>query len=448
MTSETLQDKIDRFGSAAEMLRNNPGGRFQFPIAPEFSNWRDEQDAWRKTVVLQDMSFHMTEVHVEGPEVMAFISHIGANGFSGFGRMQAKQLILCNGEGYLIGDTILIRENADSAVYIIGRPEAANWVRFQAETSRFDVRVGKVELPTPKLGERGNYRYQVQGPKARKLLETLNGGPLPDIGFFKMGRFRIGRHEVVALNHRMSGFPGFEFWGPSAEGGAVKAMILEEGRRYGLRQIGGRVYSTTATESGWLGGVFSAVYSGESTRAYREWLGAGGIAANASVGGSFTFDEPEEMYVTPYDVGYGFVVRFDHDFIGRRRLEKIADEPHLKKVRLVWDRDDVLDIGASWLGQGLPYKFMEMPVAGYATYCFDEVLDGDKRVGMSSYPVYSSAVRAWIGLAMIDENLAVDGAELTLTWGEPDGGSGKPAVEPHRQKTVRVTVDSQPVKRS
>ncbi len=447
MTARTLQDKIDTFGSAAEMLRNNPGGRFVFPIEPEFSNWRDEQDAWRKTVVLQDMSFHMTEVHVEGPDVLEFISRLGANGFSNFGRMQAKQLVLCNGEGYLIGDTVLIREDTDSAVYVIGRPESASWVRFQAETSRLDVRVGRVELPTPNLGERSHYRYQVQGPNARQLLETLNGGPLPQIGFFKMGRFNIGPCEVVALNHRMSGFPGFEFWGPSAEGDAVKDMILEEGERHGLRRIGGRVYATTATESGWLGGVFPAIYSGESTRAYREWLDARSLAANASVGGSFVFEEPEEMYVTPYDVGYGFVVRFDHDFIGRKRLERIAGEPHLKKVRLVWDRDDVLDIGASLLRPGLPYKYMEMPMAGYATYCFDEVLDGDKRVGMSSYPVYSSTVRAWISLAMIDEKLALDGTELALIWGEPDGGSTKPAVEAHCQKAVKVSVDSQPIKR-
>ena len=378
---------------------------------------------------------------------MEFISHIGVNSFSSFGRMQAKQLVLCNNEGYLIGDTILLREDTDSAVYVIGRPESATWVKFQAESSQFDVNVSKVEFPTPNLGERSNYRYQVQGPNARQLLETLNGGPLPEIKFFKMGRFNIGPYEVVALNHRMSGFPGFEFWGPSEEGDAVKAMILQEGKTHGLRQIGGRVYATTATESGWLGAVFPAIYSGESTRAYRQWLDADSLAANASIGGSFAFDEPEEIYATPYDVGYGFVVKFDHDFIGKERLEAIADQPHRKKVRLVWDRDDVLDISASLLREGLPYKYMEMPMAGYATYCFDDVLDGGNRVGMSSYPAYSSTARAWISLAMINEDLAIDGAELTLIWGEADGGSIKPAVEAHRQKTVKVTVDSQPIKR-
>lgn len=447
MASESLQDKIDSFNSAGEMLRSNPGGRFTFPIAPEFSNWRDEQEAWRKTVVFQDMSFHMTEVHVEGPDVIEFISHIGANSFANFGQMQAKQLILCNGEGYLIGDTVLIREDSDSAVYVIGRAESALWVKFQAETSGYDVNVNKVELPTPNLNDRSNYRYQVQGPNAQELLKSLNGGPLPEIGFFKMGRFNVGPYEVVALNHRMSGFPGFEFWGPSSEGEAVKELILKEGKTHDLKQIGGRVYATTATESGWLGAVFPAIYSGESTRAYRKWSGIKSLAANASIGGSYMFEKLEEMYATPYDVGYEFAIKFDHDFIGRERLEAIANTPHRKKVRLVWSAEDVLDIAGSLLRDELPYKYMEMPMAGYATYCFDDVLQDGQRVGQSSYPVYSAATRAWISLAMINEDLAVDGTELTVIWGEPDGGSDKPMVETHRQKTVRVTVDSQPIKR-
>ena len=50
-------------------------------------------------------------------------------------------------------------------------------------------------------------------------------------------------------------------------------------------------------------------------------------------------------------------------------------------------------------------------------------------------------------MAMIDEDLAIDGKELTVTWGEPGGGSEKPTVERHIQKSVRVTIDTKPIKR-
>ena len=44
----------------------------------------------------------------------------------------------------------------------------------------------------------------------------------------------------------------------------------------------------------------------------------------------------EDYYVTPYELGYGPFVKFDHDFIGREALEKMAGKPHTQEgdVRL------------------------------------------------------------------------------------------------------------------
>jgi len=428
------------------MLRANPGGRFAFPIDAEFTNWQEEQRAWRSSVVLQDMSFHMTAIHLEGADAIEFISHLGTNSFKSFGPMQAKQLILCNEEGYLVGDAILTCE-ASGKLIVVGRPEGVGWVRFQAANTDYDVNITQIETPTPNLTERATYRYQVQGPNADLLLEELNGGPLPDIKFFKMGTFKVGPYEVTALNHRMSGAAGFEFWGPSDEGNAVKALILEAGEKYGLRQIGGRVYATTAMESGWLGGPVSAIYSGPSTEAYRKSLADTSYQANVSIGGSYPIEAIEDLYVTPWDLGYGAMVKFDHEFIGRASLEARAEQPHRKKVRLLWDADDIVRVSRSMLEEGDSYKYMEMPAASYATYCFDEVLSGTEQVGMSYYPVYSANLSGWFSLAMINPDLAIDGQALTITWGEADGGAAKPAVEPHTQTTIRVTVDAQPVKR-
>jgi vanillate/3-O-methylgallate O-demethylase len=41
---------------------------------------------------------------------------------------------------------------------------------------------------------------------------------------------------------------------------------------------------------------------------------------------------------------------------------------------------------------------------------------------------------------MIDEAHAVDGAEVTIVWGEENGGSDKPGVERHVQAEVRATI--------
>ena len=45
---------------------------------------------------------------------------------------------------------------------------------------------------------------------------------------------------------------------------------------------------------------------------------------------------------------------------------------------------------------------------------------------------------------MIFEVVIEIGTELRVVWGEPDGGSGKTTVQPHRQKDVRVIVSPVP----
>ena len=52
----------------------------------------------------------------------------------------------------------------------------------------------------------------------------------------------------------------------------------------------------------------------------------------------------EDYYATPWDLGYGHLVKFDHEFVGREALETMVDEPHRSKVTLVWNADDVLGV--------------------------------------------------------------------------------------------------------
>ena len=47
---------------------------------------------------------------------------------------------------------------------------------------------------------RGHYRYQIQGPNAAKVLERLNGGPLPDVKFFNMDVINIKLAHTSVVN--------------------------------------------------------------------------------------------------------------------------------------------------------------------------------------------------------------------------------------------------------
>ena len=76
------------------------------------------------------------------------------------------------------------------------------------------------------------YRYQIQGPNAKQIIEKLNGGPFPEIKFFNMGEIKIKGRTVRALRHGMAGAPGLEIWGPYEEREEIRAAIVEAGKEF------------------------------------------------------------------------------------------------------------------------------------------------------------------------------------------------------------------------
>ena len=66
----------------------------------------------------------------------------------------------------------------------------------------------------------------------------------------------------------------------------------------------------------------------------------------------FYSDNITDYYLTPYDLGYGPFVKFDHDFVGRAALEKMADNQRRKKVTLVWNGEDIARVFGSLFHAG------------------------------------------------------------------------------------------------
>jgi len=452
MPQQTLEDALQAAGNAATMVRNSQIGAYVYPVvAPEFSNWRDEQRAWRESAVLFDQSHHMAEMTVKGPDALKLMSHLTINSFAGFSPNRAKQMVPCSYDGYVIGDGILFYLDKDELLFV-GRTPTVNWIQFHAQTGGYKVEIVRDERspsnPRGKAVVRRHYRYQIQGPKAEQVLEKLNGGPLPQVKFFHMDAINIKGRRVRCLRHGMAGAPGLEIWGPYAEADEIREAVLAAGRDLGLVQVGARAYSSNTLESGLITSPLPAVYTGERMKKYREWLPATGYEGTASIGGSFVAANIEDYYTTPYDLGYGAFIKFDHDFIGREALEKKAKGPHRKKVTFAWNAEDVLKIWASLLAPGeVNYKYWDIPNCNYASSSFDRIERGGRTVGLSMFGGYSYNERTALSLGIVDPDIEI-GDELTLVWGEENGGTRKTTVEPHRQLEIRVKVAPTPYAQS
>jgi syringate O-demethylase len=343
MNEQNLETLLQKTGPV-KLLRNSAIGPYVYPVvASEYTNWRDEQRAWQKTCVLFNQSYHMTDMYVEGPDALKLLSDLGVNTFKNFGPNKAKQFIACNHEGYVIGDVILF--GLEPNVFnLVGRPSVHNWVQYNCETGGYNAKVMRDERAAAQKGPvvRKTYRYQVQGPNALKLMEKVLGGPVPEVKFFQMAVFTIAGKPVRALRHGMVGQPGFELFGPAADGDAVKDAIVAAGQEFGLRLCGARAYSSNTLESGWIPSPLPAIYTSPRLKAFREWLPANSYEGIGSLGGSFYSENIEDYYLTPYDLGYGPTVKFDHDFVGREALEKISKNPRRTKVTLALNSADVM----------------------------------------------------------------------------------------------------------
>ena len=445
MTAKNLEQLLQTVKNPVDLLRNQQTGPNVYPGVPaEFTSWRDEQQAWQNTCVLFNQSYHMADLAVEGPDALELLSSLAFNSFKNFEVNKAKQFVPCSPDGYVIGDVILFYL-AENKFNLVGRAPVLNWVTHHAKMGKYDV---KVELDQRSAlrtdGRRKSYRFQVQGPHAMKVIEKVIGKTPPELKFFNMTTLTIADKTVRALRHGMAGQPGWELFGPWDEGEAVREAVVKAGEEFGLRQVGARAYSSNTLESGWIPSPLPAVYSGKNMKAYREWLPAAGYEASASIGGSFYSQNIEDYYFTPWDMGYGAFIKFDHDFIGREALEKIANSRHRKKVTLALNDEDVTRAIGSAFQKHNRAKFIDWPSAVYAMHPFDRVIVDGKTVGISTWIGYSSNEGKMLTLAVLDADYAEPGTEVVFVWGEQNGGSSKPTVERHMQTHMRAIVSPVP----
>jgi Glycine cleavage system T protein (aminomethyltransferase) len=449
--AKNLTEAIAAAGSPVELLRNSQIGSYIYPVVPaDFQNWIKEQRAWRETAVLYDQSHHMDNVFLKGSDAINLIRDTAINSVEVFPVDRAKQYVPTTASGHVIGDGILFREAEDEYVYV-GRAPASNWLAYHAETGDYknlDLVIDRRSNSRP-YGDavsRRYYRFQIQGPAAWSVIEKLNGGPLEQLKFFSMSTMQIAGKTVRTLRHGMAGAPGLELWGPYEDHKLIRQTILDAGAEFGLVPVGSRAYPSNTLESGWIPSPLPAIYTGAEEQGYRDWLPADSYEATGTLAGSFVSDNIEDYYLTPWELGYGSFVKFDHDFIGRDALEKIDPSTQRRKVTLAWNSDDVRDkiFGSYFTPEEADgAMFFDLPNANFGSSNFDAIVDADgTNVGVSMFTGYSANERRALSLATVSPEIEV-GTELTLLWGE-NPNSEKTTVQPHKQVEIRVVVSPVP----
>lgn len=408
-------------------VRSMPEGYFTSRWGhPEYTDWLDESMSWKENCYIGDWSF-LWQRRYRGPDVLRLFSDTSINSFATFNVTQSKHVTHCNRDGKVIHEGILSRWGEDDYM-LFGR--GGFLIDHHLRKGRYNVSTEPVE----------GFNFQVAGPNAEAVIRDLTGVSLRDIKFMHSQVVNIAGHEVYALRQGMSGEPGVELQGAAEHADDVYAAVLEAGKKFGMRKLGGRAafinhleacFPTIVTD--YLPAIFS-----EDMAEYRAEFEAGmpPFAATFNVAGSFDSDDISDWYRSPVELGWGRNIKFDHDFIGREALEKEVANPKRLIRTLVWNADDIVQVYASLFRKGDHYAFMDMPRAQRGAMFADRVEIDGRVVGVSTSRGYSYFFREMLSLCVIDVDHAEPGTEVVVIWGNP----GEPQIP------IRATVAPAPYK--
>lgn len=408
-------------------MRDAPEGYFTTRWGlPEYTDWMDESMSWKETCYVGDWSW-LWDRRFSGPDARRLLSDITVNGFSGFEIGQAKHAIHCGGSGKVIAEGILIRLGEEEFM-LQGR--GCLWADFMLRRGGYDA-----------VSETDDwFKFQVSGPDSIHVVEALSGTSMRDVPFMHVREILVGDCPVRALRQGMAGEVGFELQGPQSHAGDVYAAVLEAGRPFGIRRLGGRAVFINHLEACFptrMTDYLPAIYD-EDMSDYLDVYNAAmpDYVTTLNLAGSFEAADLSDYYRSPVELGWTRNIKFDHDFIGRRALEEEVASPKRTVRTLVWNATDVVDVYASLFRDGDPYRFMDMPRDQRGFLWADKVLGGRESVGVSTSRGYSYFFRQMISLCVIDLGWSDPGTEVTVIWGDPGGP----------QREIRATVAPAPYK--
>ena len=362
-------------------------------------------------------------IDVVGPDACAFLQSICVNDFTNLKYTGLRHAFICDEQGRISTDGVVIRlEENRYRTYWLNPP-----IEYLASKSDLDF-----TLEDQSFNE---YFIQIQGETSLQILEEALGADLHDIKFAKHRIQEVDGMQVQVIRLGMTGNLAYEIHGPMQDFVTIYDRVWMAGQKYGAQKLGLLTYNLfNHTEAGFPNiNLHYPMPWFEGDPGLAQWCAENPMKALFNVMRSLTGsmgDDLDGRFMTPYDTGMGFLVKFNHDFIGREALEKAAKGPHRTPVTLEWDAEDVGKVFAAYVAGGdEPVDFIgsitdadieTFSASGVWTYRADRVLDADGNdAGVSSGRIITTNYNRMISLGFIREDLAAEGNEVTVVWGTP-----------------------------
>ena len=328
-----------------------PYAGYEMPV--QYTSIIEEHRTVRSAVGLFDLS-HMGELHLSGPEALAFARYavVGDPGLLEPG--QAQYSMLCAADGGIIDDLIVYR--VEDGYLIVCNAANHEAVASQLESLRaqgdFDVALDDRSDATALIAP--------QGPHSAELLARLTALDLATLGNYRSISGRVAGVDCLVARTGYTGEDGFELFCSARRAPRLWDALMEAGNDLGLRPCGLGSRDTLRLEAG------MPLYGNELDRS-----------------------------VNPYEASLGRVVKMEKgEFVGRSALAAVQQiGPRRKLVGLVM-RDDAIG------RHGYPVRVAGSEVGVVTSGTLSPTLG--ERIAMAYLPAADASIGAEVEVVVRD----------------------------------------------
>lgn len=333
-----------------------------------------EYYALRHQATLMDAT-PLYKYDVQGPNAVDLLGRVMVRDFLEHTVGRVSYVCWCDDHGKVLDDGT-VAKLGEQHFRVTSAEPALRWLERNARG--LDVRVTDVSRQIAALA--------LQGPLARKILRSVVGSGLDDLGFFRAMpvRFTVdgGGAEGFVTRTGYTGDLGYELWMRNEHALGVYDAVMESGRPFGLLPMGLDALDVARVEAGFvLAGI-------DYTPANHAFI--------------------ERQKSSPYELAFDWMVRLDRDpFVGQEALRKEKETGPSR--RLVGVEIDWGDFEAVYEHFGLiPYLETATSRAGVPVY------SGGRQVGYATSRTWSPLLKKYLALCTVEAVFAAPGTELQI----------------------------------
>ncbi|PSQ02127.1 glycine cleavage system protein T [Halobacteriales archaeon QS_5_68_33] len=197
-------------------------------VEPEDGGAMAEYEALTESVTLWDVAVER-QIRVKGPDAEALTNYVITRDATEIDSMHGKYVILCNEDGGILNDPILLRIADDEFWFSISDSTLMQWLQGINAGMDFDVEIDEIDVAP----------MQIQGPRSEDVMIEVVGEEVSDIPYYGLMEAEVDGCDVLVSQTGFSGEKGFEIYVREASKYAERVWdpVMETVKEHGGMQI-------------------------------------------------------------------------------------------------------------------------------------------------------------------------------------------------------------------